>query len=87
MGQADIIELLEKSDKPLSRKEIAERLHAQPSNISNLLNNLIHWNEIMFEEINKEMALQKYGCKKRMRLYFSLNKFPNKKGNNKTNNK
>lgn len=84
MGQSDIIELLEKSDHPLSRSEIADVLKVQPSTISMLINKLIKYNEILFEEIDKEMALKKYGCKKRMRLYFSIDKFSNKKSNSKT---
>lgn len=84
MGQSDIIELLEKSDRPLSRSEIAQELNSAPSNISVLLKTLLDWNEIMFEEIDKELALKKYNCKKRMKLYFSPNKFPHKKSNTKT---
>lgn len=84
MGQSDIIELLEKSDRPLSRSEIAQQLNSAPSKISVLLKSLIDWNEIMFEEIDKELALKKYNCKKRMKLYFSPNKLSNKKGNTKS---
>jgi len=83
MGQSDIIELLEGSDKPLSRSEIAIQLNESPQKISFLLNKLIKWNEIVFEEIDRLTAREKYNCKRRMNLYSALNKFPNKKSNTK----
>lgn len=84
MGQADIIDLLEKTGKALSRTEIAKTLNSDPNRISFHLNKLIKYGEVIFEEIDRREALEKFNSKRRMRLYkiaISSYKFPNKKGN------
>ena len=72
MGQIDIILLLEKEKKPLSRKEISDLLKERPQKITNLLKDLIDGKDICFIEIDRNEAQKKYGnnIKRRMRLYF-----------------
>lgn len=69
MGQADIIDLLKKSGKALSRSEIAKELNQDPNSISFLLNKLINYGEVLFEEIDRLEAKEKYNCSRRMKLY------------------
>lgn len=69
MGQADIIKVLERSSKPLSRTEIAKKLGQDVNTISFLLNKMLKYGEVLFEEIDRREALKKYGSKRRMKLY------------------
>lgn len=69
MGQYEIIKLLERSGKPLSRREIANSLKEHPRKISMRLNRLLVCGEIKFIEIDRRKALKYYGSKRRMRLY------------------
>ena len=68
--QQEIIELLKKEKKELSLKQIAERLHADPSHVTKRISKLIFYREIKFIEIDKDKALKLYHCKRRMRLYY-----------------
>lgn len=70
MGQEDIIKLLEKETKPLTRKEIAELLEENASKISRILQTLLKFNEINYIEIDRKEAMKSYGCKRRMKKYF-----------------
>lgn len=38
--------------------------------ISKDINKMIQYHEVEYKEITKELALKKYNCKRRMRLYF-----------------
>lgn len=86
MGQEDIITLLEKNPEALSLSEIADKSNCRKDNVSKILRSLIKAGDVIFEEIDKELALEKYNCKKPLRLYRTSysNKFPNKKSNKKT---
>lgn len=70
MSQSEVIKVLEKSNEPLSVGQIAKILDDNQKKISKDLNKMLQYNEICFVEINKEIALEKYNCKHRMRLYF-----------------
>ena len=70
MGQAEVIEVLEKSKVPLSSKEIAIILKDTECKINYILNRLYKYNEIEIIELNKELAMKFYKCKRRMRLYY-----------------
>jgi len=65
-----VIEILEKQNKPLSVGEIAILLNDNQKKISKDLNKLLQYKEVLFIEIDKFVALEKYNCKHRMRLYF-----------------
>lgn len=69
MGQYDVLKVLEKYNKPLSRTEIANILKERPVKISAHINKLLKSNEIRFIEINTRKALKFYGSKRQMRLY------------------
>lgn len=70
MAQSDIIKLLNTKAKPLSRTEIAELLGETPTKISAILRRLLKYKEIKYIELDRVEAMDKYGCKHRMRLWF-----------------
>ena len=74
MGQEEIIKLLEEEGKPLSRGEISKLLNKEAKAISRILKQLLNYNEISSEEIDKDKALKEYKCKRKMKLYFTKNK-------------
>jgi hypothetical protein len=73
MGQEEVLDLLEKENKPLSRTQIAEILKIDICNCSRTIKNLLTHNEIKAIEISrleaKEM-LKDNKIKRRMRLYY-----------------
>jgi len=70
MGQAQIIKILKKSKKPLSRGEIAYMLGESPIKISIILKKLLKFGEIKAIKLNRKKAKRKYNCKRTMRLYY-----------------
>jgi len=70
LGQSDVIKILEKATEPLSVGEIALLLCDNQKKISKDINKMLQYNEVCFIEIDKDIALIKYKCKHRMRLYF-----------------
>jgi len=70
MGQEDVINILEKADKPLSRKEIAILLGWAENKTMDIISQLLKYNEIKCQELNKDYALKFYKCKRKMRIYF-----------------
>jgi len=75
IGQSEVIKLLEKASEPLSVGQIATMLDDDQKKISNDLNKMIQYKEVKYKEITKEIALKKYNCKRRMRLYFTKGTF------------
>lgn len=70
MGQQEVIEILQKAKKPLSRTEIAERLNETAIKISILIRRMLKYGEVKCIEINRKQALKYYNCKRRMRIYY-----------------
>jgi Mn-dependent DtxR family transcriptional regulator len=70
MGQQEIIDTLRQSKRPLSRTEIADILKVQPKHVSNKIKILVRYDEVKFVELSREQALEKYHCKRKMRLYY-----------------
>jgi hypothetical protein len=70
MGQSDILKLLEKEEKPLPVGMIAKKLNENQKKISLLLSKLLKFNEVDCVEIDRLEALSKYGCKRRLRLWY-----------------
>jgi len=69
IGQAEIIECLEKNKKAMTGKEIAEYLNQCDKKIYFLLNKLLKWHEIQVKEIPSEVANERYGIKRRLFIY------------------
>lgn len=69
MGQYDVLKVLERYNKPLSRTEIARELGHHPRKVSMILKRLIICGEIKTIEIDRLKAWAEYGSKRRMRLY------------------
>lgn len=73
MGQEEVLNLLEKEQKPLSRSQIAEFLEIDVCVASKTIKHLLKHNEIKCIEIDrikaKELFKDKTICR-RMRLYY-----------------
>ena len=70
IGQSEIIDLLEKEIEPVSLGEIAKILQQKPQKVSEDIRKLIKFKEVKYKEIDKTVALKKYHCKRRMRIYY-----------------
>jgi hypothetical protein len=70
MGQSEILKLLEKEPEPLPVGIIAKKLEEDQKKISKLLSKLLQFNEVDFLEIDRLEAMDKYKCKRRLRLWF-----------------
>ena len=70
MSQSDIIDLLEKEDKPLSVGEISKLLDDNQKKISRCLRVMLKYHEVACIEIDRIEAMENYKCKHRMRLWF-----------------
>ena len=70
MGQVEIIAILEKSKVPLSARELAEKLNQREKSIVLTISQLIKFNEVKVMELNKDLAMKFFNCKRRMRLYY-----------------
>jgi predicted ArsR family transcriptional regulator len=70
MSQQEVIDVLRKSEKPLSRTEIAKELNLNVIGVSHSLMRLVKGRDIKVIEIDRRQALKNYHCKRRMRLYY-----------------
>jgi len=70
MSQAEVIDCLKKHKRKMSRTEIAIATGIGACNVSVLLNKLIKFNEVLFEEIDRIEAEKKFGVKRRMKLFY-----------------
>lgn len=70
MGQEEVIKFLEKQKNPLSSGEIASAMNENKNKISVIISKLLKHGEINYIEINRLKALDNYGCKRRMKLYY-----------------
>ena len=70
-----MIDCLKRAEEPLSRTEIADELGENPIKISNILAKLIKYHEVLIKEIDRVVAREKYGVKRRMNLYYISEKF------------
>lgn len=70
MGQQEVIEVLEKSETPLSRREIAEKIKAHPNLVSLHLRKLLLHGEVKCKEVGRKKANTIYKSKRRLRVYY-----------------
>ena len=73
IGQQEIIEILEKHNKPISRREIAEELNIPAQIVSRHIQKLLLHNEIKCIEIDRNQARAYFKERlpsRRMRLYY-----------------
>ena len=70
MPQEDVLKVLEKVKRPLSRTEIAQMLQEDICLVSHLIARLIKGRDIKIIEIDRNQAMEKFHCKRRMRLYY-----------------
>ena len=70
MGQNEILDVLEKSELPMSGSQIAETLGEYDKKIFKLLRLLLKRKELMCIELNRHQALKHFGSKRKLRLYY-----------------
>jgi TusA-related sulfurtransferase len=70
MSQEEILDVLQKEKKALSRGEIAKLLGDDPVHVSHSIARLIKNHQIKIIEINHVQAIERYNIKRRMRLYY-----------------
>ena len=70
MSQQDVIKILGKMKEPLSVSDIARLIDDDVYKISKELTKMLKYNEVAFIEIDRFEAMEKYNCKRRMRLWF-----------------
>lgn len=68
--QSEIIALLEKQKEPLGRTEIAIILKSTPVKVSVAIRQLLKYKEVKCLEIDHYEAMKRFGCKRRVRLYY-----------------
>ena len=69
--QQEVIEVLEKAKKPMSRTQIAKELEKDLVIVSHAISKLIKFREIKCIEIDRNQAMEMFHCKRRMRLYYT----------------
>ena len=74
MSQQDVLKVLEKEKKPLSRSEIAEKLNQSVILVSSNIRELLKNRDIKAIEIDRHQAKEHFqgtkSIKRRMRLYY-----------------
>lgn len=71
MSQEEIIEVLEKEKRPMSRGEIAFALQKDALKITHQLAQLLKFSEIKCIEIDRFEAKKRFRCNRRMFLYYT----------------
>lgn len=71
MGQEEVLTLLIKTKVPLTTKEIVEMLEETRQSVCESLKKLLKREEVKALELNKDLAMKFYSCKRRMRLYYA----------------
>ena len=78
LGQIDVINVLEKADKPMSRTQIAKELDDSPITISNVIKVLLKHEEIKCIELDRYQSAKLLNWKnpiRRTRFYYVGIKF------------
>ncbi len=73
MGQADILKVLEKTDKPMSNTQIAKEVKDKPENTSKVLRTLLKHKEVKCIELDRYQAAKLLKWKvpiRRTRFYY-----------------
>lgn len=70
MGQVEVLEVLKKYNKPLGLSDIAKEINSNKIIVSHAIKRLVKGREIKIIEIDRFEAKKRYGCNRRMRLYF-----------------
>lgn len=70
MGSQEVIDVLERFAKPMSRGEIAKVSGINEIRVSHIIKRLIKYDEVKIIEIDRHQAMKLYRCKRRLRLYY-----------------
>jgi hypothetical protein len=78
MGQEEVIKFLEHTDKPMSAREVSEAMHESFDKVIKAMAKLLKYNEVGFVELDRLIANEHFGCKRKMKLYYNPKNFKNK---------
>lgn len=70
MGQAEIIKVLEESERPLSCREVAKKLNDRFDKVIKGMKKLLEYEEVKCIELDRKLALKYFKSKRRLRLYY-----------------
>lgn len=72
MGQSEVVDFLQKCEKPVTRLEIAESLQCDPIIVSHALRTLVKFKEVHFIEYSQDEAskLVGYVLLRRTRFFY-----------------
>ena len=70
MGQEEVIEVLQRSEKPLAFCDLVTLTEMSERALRKCLQILVKVGEVQTVEIDRTIAIVKYNCRRRMRLYF-----------------
>lgn len=73
MGQAEIVECLEKHKEPIARRQIAKEIGYDPVKVSHLLKKLLNTGDIKCIELDRVQSAKLLGLKnpfRRTRFYY-----------------
>jgi hypothetical protein len=70
MSQQDIINVLRKNKRPMSRGEIAKELGHDETLVSHSIKRMVKGRDIKTIELNRYQAMDWYHCKRRMKIYY-----------------
>lgn len=75
MGQEEVLKFLQKANKPLTRKQIADSLDLCPERVSTYLSSLVIWGDVKYIELDQKEARKfvDYKLYRRTR-FFVINK-------------
>lgn len=70
MGQGEILEVLEESKVPLAIREMARMMDEAEEKIAHTLRRMLKYGDVKCVELNKDLAMKFFKCKRRLRLYY-----------------
>lgn len=79
MGQEEVLQVLEKNEKPLTSREIANALEDNIFHVCKILSDLVEIGEIKFKIITDAELKKKQGTTRSFRIYFIQETKGNKK--------
>ena len=71
VGQGEVLEVIEKSNVPLTAREIAISMNSTDIKVCMHLRNLLRHNDVMCVELDRHLSLKFFNSKKKTRLYYT----------------
>lgn len=70
MGQLEILDVLERSELPMAGRQIAKEIGVRLITVLGTLRKLMKQGEVKCIELNRHKALEHFGSKRKLRLYY-----------------